>query len=48
LSLPSEQGLSAAALCAQLKAIFSRFCAELDKETLTAVELHKRNLRPSP
>jgi hypothetical protein len=31
-----------------LKAIFSRFCAELDKETLTAVELHKRNLQAIP
>ncbi|CAN9279721.1 unnamed protein product [Alternaria alternata] len=47
-SLPSEQGLSPAAFCARLKAIFSRFCAELDKETLTAVELHKRNLQAIP
>jgi hypothetical protein len=31
-----------------MKAIFSRFCAELDKETLTAVELHKRNLQTTP
>ncbi|CAN9183590.1 unnamed protein product [Alternaria alternata] len=47
-SLPSEQDLSPAALCAQLKVIFNRFCAELDKETLTAVELHKRNLQAIP
>ncbi|CAN9191242.1 unnamed protein product, partial [Alternaria alternata] len=47
-SLPSEQGFSPAALCARLKAIFSRFCTELDKETLTAVGLHKRNLQTIP
>ncbi|RYO29295.1 hypothetical protein AA0113_g12076 [Alternaria arborescens] len=47
-SLSSEQGLSPDALCAQLKAIFSRFCVELDKETLTAVGLHKRNLQTIP
>ena len=28
--------------------MFSRFCVELDKETLTAVELHKRNLQTIP
>ncbi|CAN9376446.1 unnamed protein product [Alternaria alternata] len=47
-SLPSEQGLSPAALCARLKAIFSRFRVELDKETLTAVGLHKKNLQTIP
>ena len=31
-----------------MKAIFSRFCAELDKETLTAVGLHKRNIQTIP
>ncbi|KAF7445907.1 Patatin domain containing protein [Pyrenophora tritici-repentis] len=47
-SLPSEQGPSPEASCVQLKAVFSRFCSDLEKETLTAVQLHKRNLQGIP
>jgi hypothetical protein len=43
-SQPSTQDLSPAASCIQLKAIFCRFFSEFEKETLTAVRLHKRNL----
>jgi hypothetical protein len=44
VSRPSEQDLSPSASCIHLKASFGRFCSELEKETLTAVQLHKRNL----
>jgi len=31
-----------------LKAIFTRFCSELEKEALTAVQLHNKNLQDIP
>ncbi|KAI4940887.1 hypothetical protein J4E91_011144 [Alternaria rosae] len=47
-TLPSEHNFSPAAFCTQLRATFGRFCTELDRETLTAVELHKKNLQTIP